>query len=255
MYLHRVCDFGVRLAVAVAIFLAILAAAFILAPMVVQAADGRPPDSPVHAKELQGYLAYKGDVHYLGVEPEDDASEVVLTMVYRMPEEALFYDSVSFTVLAESSLHEYLAGAPISEVTSETVNVLLASPEGTIIQAKVHPEGTGGYTVIVDNGWQTPVSYMMTVHGGAFIDEGGQTLVRTPSQSGRQAAPIIEAQPVQPGAGPANVTEVMALDTVELQDVVSGPLERLGKENHLLSEALGVEVGIEQVDHALHEID
>ena len=214
MVLHRVCDLGVRLAVVIVTGLSMLAAAFISSPMVVQAADGLPTVPPVRAKELQGYLAYEGDMHYLGVEPEDGASVVVITMVYRMPEGALFYDSVNFSVLAESSLHEYLAGAPINEVVAETVHVLHASSEGTIIQAKVNPEGTGGYTVIVVNGWQTPVRYVMTVHGGAFIDEGGQTLVKTPAESDGQVAPMPEAQPAQPVDGPEELTVALALETV-----------------------------------------
>ena len=187
MHLRRVCDSYARLALI--LLLAALAVLIIVLPL---HAASYPPSVPaVRGEELQGFLADAGDMHFLGLEPAVDVESIVITLAYRVSEGALERDGVNFTVLAQEGLQAYLAGLPLDEAAAAKGAILHAGAAGTIAQAMLRAGQPGGYTVIVHNRWQAPTNYILTVHGGTLIDEGGQTLLRVPSEPETVTQPIV----------------------------------------------------------------
>ena len=199
------------LATALALAVAVLAGALLTVSPLQAAEPGA--SAAVRALELQGFLAGDGDAHFLGLEPAQGAPSIVLTLVYRTPDDALVRDGVNFTVLSEQGMQAYLTGTPLADVALAQGETLRAGPDGTIVQASLRAESPGGYTVIVSNSWHTPTRYMLTVHGATLVDEGGQTLLRVPVQP--ETAPLPDvgesfAPPAQNADQPAQTIPVVA---------------------------------------------
>ena len=194
--------FTARLTSTLVVCIAFFAGLFVMSSPVSAASPANEAANPsgaeaVRALELQGFLGAQGDAHILGLEPAAGASSVVLTLVYRTADGALIRDGVNFHVLTEDGMHAYLLGAPLTAAAAVQGRVLRADADGTIVQASLDVATPGNYTVIVNNAWVDPVRYMLSVHGGALLDEGGQTLMNVPAESASSSSTELEAPHVQ----------------------------------------------------------
>jgi hypothetical protein len=222
-----------RIAIVAAVA-ALVASVLVTSPL---RAAGPTDGQTVRALELQGFLVDEGSIHFLGVEPAEGAPSIVLTLVYRTPDDALVRDGVNFSVLSEEGMQAYLLGASLANTAVVQGSVLRAGPDGTIVQAAFHPEAPAGYTVIVHNDWHTPTRYMLSAHGGTLVDEGRQTVLTVPAQP--EPAPLpedresfvtaVENSPPAENVVPVAATDSLTVDTSIATDVsVSGSLHPQG---------------------------
>lgn len=204
MILRTACQLRARLTALLALMLAALVSTMAATSVLAQASIDLKEGFSVRTSEVQGFLAGKGDVHYLGLEPAEGIESIVVTLVYRTPEGSLLHDGVNFSVLDEDGLSAYFSGLSLDEAARVTGTLLRAGPRGTIAQATVGAHQPAGYTIIVGNSWQAPVSYLLTVHGGTLVDEGGQTLLRMPEEPESPDPDAVDLEPLQtvPEMGP-----------------------------------------------------
>ncbi len=156
--------------------LAFLAALTMVAATTVYAAPQPADPAAIHAEELQGFLPNQNDTHFLGLESAGAAKQIVLTLHSWTPEGLPAAEALNFVVLTEAGLHAVLAGTAPQDAAIAT-GKLLRSPaaEGVVAQAIVPAGLASGYTVVVSNPSDVPVSYVLAVKGGVLIDEAGQT--------------------------------------------------------------------------------
>ena len=175
MYLR---EFG-RAAAWLLMVFALLAALTLLASRAVYAGtesvgpSGLP--AAIHAEELQGFLPNQGDTHYLGLEVVGAAKTVVLTLKTWTPEGPSEKDAVGFVVLAEDGLQAVMEGADLQDAALAQGRTLRTAGGGVIARAVVPAGVASGYTVVVWNRSETPVSYALATRNGTLIDGAGQT--------------------------------------------------------------------------------
>lgn len=234
MILRRASSTQARLATVLALTATLLATVLMMTASPIQAATGTDADAPTRALEVQGLLAGKGEAHFLGLQPADGAASIVVTLVYRTSHEALVRDGVNFTVLTEEGMQAYLLGTPLTEVALAEGAVLRADPDGTIVQAIVRGAEHDTYTVLVANTWHEATNYMLSVHGGVLLDEGGQTLVRVAADP-EVAAPSPADEPPAPAGYSAQPPVHAQLHTVrDLQMGVNEAAQDSGRVRGLL---------------------
>ena len=161
---------------------ALLAALTMVAARAVYAVPERVDPTAIHAEELQGFLANQGDTHYLGLESAGAAKIIVLTLHSWTPEGLPAANGLSFVVLTEEGLHAVLAGTAPQDAALAVGAPLRAAKEGVISRATVPAGAASGYTVVVWNTSNVPVSYALAAQGGILIDGAGQTQ-QTPAPS------------------------------------------------------------------------
>lgn len=190
MNLRRIAKSGVGYIALLFVSVALLTLAVLLAPVTARAEVASYDLHPTQGTELRGYLATFGDVHMLGVEPDTGASSITVTLVYRLPEASLVLDGLKFWVVGHQGLIDYIAGAPLTEAALQTGKRLRTSREGSILQAEIRVEDTDGYTIVLENLSPVAMHYVMTIHGGTVVDEGGQTLMAAPADHQLATSPI-----------------------------------------------------------------
>ncbi len=177
--------------------------------------------STVRATSLHGLLAKQYDKHYLGLEPTQRDSAIVLTLAYEPQNNADLRGKVNFMVLTTDGLRKFLAGADPQDVNIAAGSILQFDGAGNKMQAAFQASGMNGYTVIVYNNSALPTGYTLTVQGAVLVDDAGQTQLAVPTDGGNVTND--SAQTTQAPSTDVPVDSMQVADT-NPASVAVGPL-------------------------------
>lgn len=161
----------------------------------------------VRATELRGLLPHPHDRHYFGLESIQPGDAFALTLTVEPAAALLDAGSVNFVVLTANGLQRFLAGADPLAVNVAVGSPMIFDQVGNRLTALVPGSSEGGYTVIVFNHGQTPVTYVLHAQGGLLRDDAGQTfaavtvdaaegaVIRRSKQQEWAAAPLFASGP------------------------------------------------------------